>query len=266
MKLHFIEEGHKYESKPARKWVSATGLVKKFVEEFDDVLQAYICSNKKSSKWYTISPKRILKIWATENKRATDCGSWFHNLMEGKALAAGTKKHRGKVLPIIKPILMPGYKLAPDQVLKDGVYPEHFMYSEEHGVCGQSDLVYVCDGFVDIDDYKTNKKLEFRGFGHHYDNPKMMKGVMSNIEDCNFNHYALQLSIYMYLILLKNPHLKPGKMRICHITFENEGFNKFDFPILKRTEDGGYIPTGKIWYEIPYLKNKVKKIFDNLAG
>ena len=119
---------------------------------------------------------------------------------------------------------------------------------------------------MDIDDYKTNKELEFRGYGYKYDNPQMMTGLMSNIEDCNFNHYALQLSIYMYLVLLKNPHLKPGRIRICHVTFENEGFDEFGFPILKRTADGGYVPKEKTWYEVPFLKNKVKKIFAKYCG
>jgi hypothetical protein len=266
MKLRFIENGHLYESKPARKWTSATGLVEKFVPEFDDEYEARRCSMKETSKWFTMDPDKILEVWLTENKRATDCGSWFHNLMEGKAIAAGEKLYKGRMLKVFPPIIKSGYKLAPAQVLKDGVYPEHFMFDENSGVCGQSDLVYVCDGVVDIDDYKTNKKLEFRGWGHHYDNPKMMLGLMSNVEDCNFNHYALQLSIYMYMILLKNPHLKPGRMRICHIEFENEGFDEYDFPILKRTEDGGYIVKKKTWYEVPYLKNKVAKIFKQIAG
>jgi len=266
MKLRFIEEGHIYESKPARNWTSVTGVVEKFVTEFDDVFQAERSSNNERSKWYMMSVERILELWHLENKRATDCGSWFHNLMERKALAAGSKKHRGKVLKIIPPILKDGYKLAPAQVLTDGIYPEHFMFCEEAGICGQSDLVYVTDGIVDIDDYKTNKELEFRGYGYKYDNPQMMTGLMSNIEDCNFNHYALQLSIYMYLVLLKNPHLKPGRIRICHVTFENEGFDEFGFPILKRTADGGYVPKEKTWYEVPFLKNKVKKIFAKYCG
>lgn len=168
------------------------------------------------------------------------------------------------MLKVFPPIIKSGYKLAPAQILKDGIYPEHFMFDENSGVCGQSDLVYVCDGVVDIDDYKTNKKLEFRGWGHQYDNPKMMLGLMSNIEDCNFNHYALQLSIYMYMILLKNPNLKPGRMRICHIEFENEGMDEYGFPILKRTEDDGYVVKKKTWHHVPYLKNKVAKIFKQL--
>jgi hypothetical protein len=266
MKMRFIEEGHIYESKPARKWISGTSLVEKFVNHFDDAGQAVRSSENPYSKWFTMNPETILTLWDQENKRATNCGSWFHSLMEGKALAAGTKKHRGKLLRVIPPILKDGYKLAPAQQLEEGVYPEHFMYDEVSGVCGQSDLVYVCEGFVDIDDYKTNKEIDFRGYGWKYGDPQMMTGIMSNIEDCNFNHYVLQLSIYMYLILLKNPHLKPGRMRICHVTFENEGFDEYGFPILKRTPDGGYIPTGKTWYEIPYLKNKVAKIFKQIAG
>lgn len=264
MKLRFIEEGHKYESRPARDWTSATTVVEKFVPEFDDKDQAERSSQNERSKWYTMSVESILKLWDTENKRSTDCGSWFHNLMESKALAAKCKLHRGKMLNVIPPIMKSGYKLAPAQELEDGIYPEHFMFDEESGICGQSDLVYVCDGVVDIDDYKTNKEIKTRGYGYQYDNPQMMLGLMKHVEDCNFNHYALQLSIYMKLILLKNPHLKPGRMRICHITFENNGYDEYEFPILKRTEDGGYVPSGKKWYTVPYMEKEVNKIFKKL--
>lgn len=264
MKVRFIEEGHIYESKPAIAWTSVTKLVERFVNEFDELYHAERCSQNERSKWYTLPVDEILDLWNGENKRATDCGSWFHNLMERRALKKGSKTHRGKLLTVIPSILKPGYKLAPVQALTDGIYPEHFMYHEDYGVCGQSDLVYVTDGVVDIDDYKTNKELNFRGYGYKYDNPQMMTGLMSNFEDCNYNHYVLQLSIYMYLILLKNPHLKPGRIRICHVTFENEGTDKYDFPILKRTPGGGYIPKEKTWYEVPFLKNKVRKIFESL--
>lgn len=259
MKVRFIEKGHRYDSIPKIKWTSATKLVEKFVPTFDDIEKSEECSLNPRSKWFNIDPIKIRRIWEIENKRSTDCGTWYHNLMEGKALAAGGKVYKGVYLKVIPPILKPGYKLAPDQKLVDGIYPEHFMYNEDLAICGQSDLVYVCNGVVDIDDYKTNKELKFKGFG--YQQEAMMLGPMSKYGDANFWHYALQLSIYMKLILLKNPHLKPGRMRIYHVTFENEGHDRFGFPILKRTPDGGYVVAGGKWYNIPYLEKEVNQIF-----
>jgi hypothetical protein len=237
-------------------------MVEKFCPHFDSIEQSERCSTNQRSKWFGMEPGDIREYWDIENKRATDCGHWYHNVMEGKALAAGSKLYRGHMLKVIQPVMKPGYKLAPEQKLSAGIYPEHFMYNESLKVCGQSDLVYVYDDLVDIDDYKTNKELKMRGYGYQYDNAQMMIGKMSHLEDCNFNHYCLQLSIYMKLILLKNPGLKPGRMRIYHVTFENEGVDKFGFPILKRTPDGGYVPAPGKWYTVPYLEKEVNTIFN----
>jgi hypothetical protein len=261
MKVRFIDEGHKYQSLPAIKWTSATRMVERYVYHFDPVSESERCSLNYKSKWYGIEPDEIRRLWEAENKRAVDCGTWYHDLMEKKALAAGSKLYRDHRLPIHPPILMPGYKLAPEQLLKEGIYPEHFMYSERHGICGQSDLVYRYGKYVDIDDYKTNKELKLRGYGYQYGNPQMMTGIMSNFEDCNFNHYSLQLSIYMKLILLKNPNLKPGRMRIYHVEFANNGYDTYGFPILQRTEDGGYVVKGGTWHTVPYLEKEVNAIF-----
>lgn len=261
MKVRFITAGHKYESIPALKWTSVTKMVEKFVPHFDDLYESERCSLNYKSKWYGIEPAEIRRLWEAENKRATDCGSWYHDMMERKALAAGKKIYRGIELPVHPPIMMPGYKLAPEQSIKQGIYPEHFMFSESHGICGQSDLVYRYGNVVDIDDYKTNKELKTRGYGWKYGDPAMMTGIMSHLEDCNYNHYSLQLSIYMKLILLKNPMLKPGRMRIYHVEFENEGYDQYEFPILKRTADGGYVVKGGTWHTVPYLKKEVDMIF-----
>jgi hypothetical protein len=263
MKVRFIEAGHRYQSLPVIKWTSTTKVVEKYTNEFDDLYESERCSLNYRSKWYGIPPDEIRSLWEAENKRATDCGSWYHNLMERKALAAGKKLYRGIELPVYPPIMMLGYKLAPEQRIKEGIYPEHFMFSEDHAICGQSDLVYRYKNLVDIDDYKTNKELNFRGYGYKNGEPLMMRGPMKHLEDCNFNHYSLQLSIYMKLILLKNPDLKPGRMRIYHVTFENGGYDKFGFPILKRTPDGGYIVSGGTWHTVPYLRKEVDLIFKN---
>ena len=178
MKVRFITEGHKYQSLPAIKWTSVTRKVEQYCPHFDELYESNRCSLNQNSKWYGIKPGDIRRLWQAENKRATDCGHWYHDVMEQKALKAGKKLYRGIELPVHPPILMPGYTLAPEQSIKEGVYPEHFMFSEKHGICGQSDLVYRYGNMVDIDDYKTNKELKMRGYGYQYGDPAMMTGIM----------------------------------------------------------------------------------------
>ena len=55
-----------------------------------------------------------------------------------------------------------GTKIAPDQKLSNGVYPEHFVYLKSLGICGQADLVTIVNGKINIIDYKTNVKISFK--------------------------------------------------------------------------------------------------------
>ena len=64
---------------------------------------------------------------------------------------------------------------------------------------------------------KKESYIDWEGISEKLSQP------LSALDDCNFNHYALQLSIYMYIILKHNPKLIPGKMFIQHISFEEEG-------------------------------------------
>ena len=65
-----------------------------------------------------------------------------------------------------------------------------------------------------------------------------MSPPVDSLDDCNFYHYALQLSIYMYIILKHNPKLKPGKIFIHHILFEIETENEWGYPIIKKDSNG----------------------------
>jgi len=81
---------------------------------------------------------------------------------------------------------------------------------------------------------------------------------MSHLDDCNLNHYALQLSIYMYIILKHNPLLRAGNLTLQHIIFE-EDFDKdpYGYPIYLRDANGNPIIKDVIPYKVPYLKDEV---------
>ena len=84
-----------------------------------------------------------------------------------------------------------------------------------------------------------------------------MTGPCCHLDDCNFYHYALQLSIYLYIILKHNPRYKPGKLSLHHITFEEEGVDKYGYPVAKRDSQGNPIVKEVVPYDVPYLKDEV---------
>ena len=83
---------------------------------------------------------------------------------------------------------------------------------------------------------------------------------VAHLDDCHFNHYALQLSIYMYMIHRHNPNLIPGTLTIEHIKFEVDAEDKWGYPIYKKDENGDFIVKEIEEIALPYLKKEVHTI------
>lgn len=103
-----------------------------------------------------------------------------------------------------------------------GVYPEYLISAtSEDGslkIAGQIDCLVIDGDDVYIIDWKTNKEIKKRSF---YDKRKrknvMMKAPLNNLEDCNWNHYQLQLSLYAYLIEQNKPGCNIKKIQLVHL-------------------------------------------------
>ena len=125
-------------------------------------------------------------------------------------------------------------------------------------------MVEVIKDTVNIIDYKTNKEIKTTGFTNWEKITQKMTGPCAHLDDCNFNHYSLQLSIYMYIILKHNPRYKPGKMFLHHVIFEKESEDKFGNPIPKKDSSGDPIVKTVVPYDVPYLKSEVIAMINHL--
>ena len=260
MSLIFKPENHEYKSIDSNddiKWISATKFVEYFKQKFDADKQAIKSSKNKKSKWYGIDPEVIKTIWLNEGTRANTLGTFYHNQRESDLLSCETIERNGIEIPIIKPIYNDGIKHAPDQRLTEGIYPEHFVYLKSAGICGQSDRVEVIKDFVDIIDYKTNKEIKKESYKNWEGVSQKMTGPLAHLDDCNYYHYAIQLSLYLYIILKHNPRLKPGKLSLHHIIFEEDGVDNHGYPITKLDDQGNPIVKDVVPYDLPYLKSEV---------
>lgn len=261
MSIVFTEEDHSYKSLNQNDfidWISVTTLTSFFKEPFDAKKVAQKVSKRKNSKWYGIKPKDIQIIWKKESERAMSLGTYYHNQREDDLCALASIEREGVNVPIFTPILKGnGIKHAPKQKLDPGVYPEHMVYLKSAGICGQSDLVEVVNGKVSIIDYKTNKEIKMQSYVDWEGVSQKMQFPVSHLDDCNFNHYALQLSIYMYIIIKHNPKLRAGSMYIHHVQFEEEGKDDHGYPITKYTKEGDPILKNLVQIPVPYLKDEV---------
>jgi len=258
--IRYIDNGHIYESlvPDGTTWIGVTSLIKAVHEAFDAEKQAPKSSKNTRSKWYGIPVQEILAAWDNERNRASELGHWYHDMREKELWAKGVVDG----LPVIRSEMVDGIKVAPEQKLTDGIYPEHLIYIPALGVCGQSDVVKIEKGYISISDFKTSKEIATSSYTNWEGNSKKMLPPLQHLDDCNLNHYALQLSIYMYGVIRHNPRLQAGNMWIDHIKFVEAGKDKYGYPIHHIDSDGNPIVEEIIKIPVPYMKGEVQKLFE----
>ena len=272
MAVLFHPKNHSYESVDLFekiKWMGVTTLVGKYKAPFDAKAQALKSSQNKKSKWYGISPVEIIRIWEGESLRSTTLGSWYHDKEEETLLSNKVINLYGAEYKVQPPIYnSEKIKVAPEQKLIPGtIYPEHFVYLKSVGVCGQSDRVECTyDNILNIRDYKTSKEIATSGYVNWEGLSKRMLPPLYHLDECEYNSYNLQLSVYAYIICKHNPLLKVGDLIIEHIIFEEAGRDKYDYPITLLDKKGEPIIKEIVPYKMPYLKTEVELIFNHFKA
>lgn len=81
--------------------------------------------------------------------------------------------------------------------------------------------------------HNTNKEIKTKSF---FDNKTkksvMMKYPLNNLEDCNYNHYCLQLSTYAWMLQEHNPDFKIDDLILIHFD-HNDNTTIYHLPYLK---------------------------------
>ena len=242
-------------------WLSVTAVVSSLKQPFDKVAVATKCSTRKPgrypNKWYGVPPEEILAIWDREGKRSIDTGHWYHDKVEQQILSQPSPDG----LPVYRSQITGDTKIAPEQRLTDGIYPEHLVYLPSAGICGQSDIVKVQNNLVHITDHKTSKEIKTKGFTNWEGITTMMLKPVQHLQDCEFNHYTIQLSLYMYCILRHNPLLSPGPMIINHVKLKESGKDKWGYPIHELVNNEPIVESITP-ITIPYLHNEAQAVIN----
>jgi len=263
--VKFTEEDHKYSSEDNTKWISVTSVCKLFEEPFDAESAALKASKNKKSKWYGKTPEEIKTIWQQVNKDSITLGNWYHKQREDQICNLNSIEREGDICNIVRPIIKDFEKHAPDQKLQNNtIYPEHLVYLKSAGICGQSDLVEVRKNKVFILDFKTNANLTTEAYTNWQGITKKLLAPLNHMDDHKLNHYNIQLSIYMYIILKHNPNLKFGGLTIQHVIFKIIDYDQNGYPIYDRDSNNEPIVEKIDLYELPYLKDEVIAILKYL--
>lgn len=124
-----------------------------------------------------------------------------------------------------------------------GVFPEFLIYKTSSDgilkVAGQIDLLIKDGNDIYIVDHKTNKEIKKRSFFNQVKKSSVkMKFPLGNLDDCNFWHYTLQVSLYAYLIQQINPNFVIKGLILNHIDHNDK----------------------QTIYELEYLKDDVERM------
>lgn len=179
-----------------------------------------------------VKQAEILAEWEAKKDSSIDRGNWIHDALEQYVL-------NGTIDPELEDIAKNHIRPLIKQAHR--IYPEALIYSTHYQVSGQSDLVIQRQrsnkSVFDFFDYKTNeaKGIEFDSVNRKKDPPthynRFMLPPLDHLEDCNFNHYAMQLSCYAYMSQL-TWGIKVGRLAILFID-NNLKLHVYPVPYLK---------------------------------
>ena len=161
----------------------------------------------------------ILAEWDAKLKSSHVWGNWIHDNLESYHKLGTCDEKLKSVVQEIKPF----YENYSQ------IYTEVLLSDIESKVAGQTDLVVQRqrseNTLYDFYDYKTNeqKGIEFDSIRRkkdpwqHYN--KFFLPPLAHLEDCNYNRYALQLSLYA-LMAQKQYGIRIGRLALIFIDNE----------------------------------------------
>lgn len=249
--VDYNDELHRY-SYDGYTYCSATQLIEKFKHHFDVEERSLYMADR-----YGNTPQYWKDKWKNENGKSLIRGNNIHDKEERELYrqrfieVKSEQILSSRTTPFITPTqILPVTSYDSDLSyynLPDAVYPEMLLWRHDYGIAGRSDKVILqkfrrypgtVDRIAHIEDYKTNKAIRQYSY-EDKSGYRMMLGPLSHLMDCEWVYYALQLSIYQFM--LEWHGFFPGNRRIIHFPHEIEGLGT---------------PRPKV-YELPYLRDEV---------
>ena len=215
--LHFDEAEHKYTCN-GKQLESVTTVVENCFKKFD----ADYWAERKASQ-LGITPEELKAEWEAKAQQARDLGTMMHDKIEKYYL--GIESESDETFDLFLQFAAE-HKLNPYRT-------EWRIYYEEYGIAGTLDFLEYSDGKFTIYDWKRSTKLVYNGvvekesrFGQNALAP------IGNISDSTYNHYALQVSFYRYILEKKyGIEVSAGRLAVFHP--DNGCYHLIDIPYLR---------------------------------
>lgn len=259
--IRYEDKNHLYFSTDGEHLISVTQLINKLKDKFDSkywsVNKAYTFSGYKTKQIWTgsgvydntsfyadgvkisvdgtdhthlsVTPETVLEQWRIDSLIGTSRGTYAHKLLEN--IESRKIEKPDKIIPYGIPTISAINYIKSLQVIDN--LSERFVNEYSHlipvaieciigdvdlGIAGTFDRVYwnELSQSLEIWDFKTDKKMNF-------DN-KYQKIKILNVDDCEYQKYSLQTSLYKYIVT-KNTNLVLGDSYIARLNIKEESLD-----------------------------------------
>lgn len=205
---------------------SVTTFVKNCFPEFDSELHA-----KRKAEALGITKEAVLEMWDKKGRESREQGTLMHKKIESFYL--GKEPSTDETFEL--------FKIFANKITLKPYRTEWAVYDWEQKIAGTIDFVDYQNGEYIIYDWKRSDKLIAKNGLPIKDSQYGEKALppIENLDDSPYYHYALQLSLYKY-ILEKNYGITVSKLRLGIF---HPSYNK------------PYV------LEMPYLQNEIDTLF-----
>lgn len=241
--ISFKEETHEYFFKGEKIPTSVTSFIHMFFSNFNASEQAENiikkkCKNETYERYKNMTKQEIINKWNEDSKKASSYGTKLHadlesffNLQDPSILEF--KNYKG---------YQKNYKeydyfltfLADKHLESLKPYRTEWMiYSNSLGIAGSIDMLFqskINENEFVIYDWKRSKEIKYTNNYSHG------KGPVVSLDDCNYNHYCLQLNMYKYILeTYYNMIVVDMYLLVLHPNYSN--YVQIQVPVMKEYID-----------------------------
>lgn len=293
--LYFQEDGHKYTDTFGNEYLSVTTFIHNYVNKFDEnywlrkkAKEQGVSEKEIKKQWDKIRDESCkrgtqkhngIEDAIKDNSYFKDAIKYLHMIESGRCVTIADIPN---LIP--KPLDIELFKKATDNKYEEiyrvfdfyiqrgyTIYSEIALFLIDYLISGTIDILCVRDTDFVILDWKTNRDgLKFESGYYKKDKTtipnqltnewvptdKRMLPPLGHMQDCNGNHYTMQLSLYAIGVemILGIPCMGLG---LCHIGNAWK-LNPYGQPF--RDKDGYHVdptkPDTVNWYKIDYRRNE----------
>ena len=213
-RISFDEKTHTYYIDGSSEGIiSVTTLIHQHFPKFDadNILKKM---KNKNEKYPNMTDSQIKKLWTNNSINSSKDGTKMHKIIENYYNSIENKKSEEESKEY-------KYFLNFNSSIKNRLQPfrtEWSIFDGQLELAGQVDMIYKkSDNTYALYDWKRSKEIK-------KENPfEKGLGKLSNLDNCNYNHYSLQLNIYKRLVETRY-NMKISEMFLVILHPDNENY------------------------------------------